>query len=54
MEITILFQDRQATLSKPETKYGSNLEAFSELVGLAFQSVGLELMGEIKEIGNGS
>lgn len=50
MEITISYQGRQVALSKPETRYGSNLDAFSELVGLAFQGVGLELAGEIREL----
>ena len=54
MEITILYQDRQVTLTKPETKYGSNLEAFTELVELAFKGVGLEFNGEILDVSIGS
>lgn len=50
MEITLVYQDRQITLTKPETKYGSNLEDFSRLVGLAFKGVGLEFNGTIQEI----
>ena len=50
MEITLLYQDRQITLSKPETKYGSNLDSFSELVNLAFLGVGLYLDGKIEEL----
>lgn len=50
MEITLVYQDRQITLSKPETKYGSNLDSFSELVNLAFLGVGLYLDGKIEEL----
>ncbi len=50
MEISILYQDRQVTLTKPETRYGSNIEAFTELAALAFQGVGLNFEGEISEI----
>lgn len=53
MEISILYQDRQVTLTRPETKYGSNLQSFTELVNLAFQGVGLEFDGVIKENENG-
>ena len=35
---------------KPDTKYGSNLEAFTELVNLAFQGVGLFFEGKIGEL----
>lgn len=49
MEISILYQDRQITLTRPETKYGSNLQSFAELVNLAFQGVGLEFDGIITE-----
>lgn len=52
MEITILYQDKQVTLTRPETKYGSNLESFTELVALAFRGVGLDFEGEITEIKN--
>ena len=50
MEITIIYQGRQVTLTKPETKYGSNLDAFVELVSLAFEGVGLYFDGQIGEI----
>ena len=50
MEISILYQDRQVTLTKPETRYGSNLESFTELVALAFRGVGLDFDGTIREI----
>lgn len=50
MEITILYQDRQITLTRPETKYGSNLETFTELVSLAFLGVGLCFEGTISEL----
>ena len=49
MEITLVYQDRQITLTRPETKYGSNLEQFSQLVGLAFEGVGLNFDGTISE-----
>lgn len=52
MEVTLLFQDRQITLTRPETKYGSNLDQFTELVNLAFQGVGLQLDGMISEVSN--
>ena len=50
MEITLVYQDRQITLTRPETKYGSNLEQFAELVNLAFQGVGLNFDGVITEV----
>lgn len=50
MEVTFIYQDRQITLTKPETKYGSNLDAFSELVALAFQGIGLTFEGTITEM----
>lgn len=50
MEITLSYQSRQVSLSKPETRYGSNLEAFCELAALAFEGVGLSFNGEITEI----
>lgn len=53
MEVTLLYQDRQITLTRPETKYGSNLDQFTELVNLAFQGVGLEFNGTITEAQNG-
>ena len=52
MEISILYQDRQGTLTKPETRYGSNLQSFAELVDLAFQGVGLVFDGTISEMQN--
>ena len=53
LEVTFVYQDRQITLTRPETKYGSNLDSFSELVGLAFQGIGLTFNGEITEMQNG-
>lgn len=52
MEITIAYQDRTITLTRPETKYGSNIESFNELAHLALAGVGLVLNGSISEIEN--
>ncbi len=54
MEIEIVYQDREIHLSRPETKYESNLENFSELVNLAFEGVGLRMDGTIVEGQGGS
>lgn len=53
LEITISYQDKEIALSRPGTKYGSNLEEFTELVALAFAGVGLEFDGTLKEIPSG-
>ena len=52
MEITLIYQDRQATITKPETKYGSNIEGFSELLTMALHAIGLECDGTIREAGD--
>lgn len=50
LEITLCYQDKQVALSQPGTKYGSNLEEFTELVSLAFAGVGLFFDGTITEM----
>lgn len=49
MEIVITYQDKQVSLSRPETRYGSNLQTFIDMVSLAFEGIGLDFVGEITE-----
>lgn len=50
MEVTLVYQDRQITLTRPETKYGSNIQNFREMIETAFTGIGLVLEGTIQEI----
>ena len=50
LEITLTYQDKQVALSQPGTKYGSNIEEFTDLVTLAFAGVGLLFDGTLTEI----
>lgn len=50
LEITLSYQDKEIALSRPGTKYGSNIEEFNELVKLAFAGVGLEFNGTLQEM----
>lgn len=52
LEITIVYQDRQITLTRPEIKYGSNIQNFREMVEIAFAGIGLVFEGTILEIGD--
>lgn len=50
LEITLTYQDKQVALSQPGTKYGSNIEEFTDLVTLAFAGVGLVFNGTLTEM----
>lgn len=52
LEITLSYQDKEIALSRPGTKYGSNIDEFNELVRLAFEGVGLQFNGDLVEINN--
>lgn len=52
LEITLSYQDKEIALSRPGTKYGSNIDEFNELVRLAFEGVGLQFNGSLVEINN--
>lgn len=52
LEITLSYQDKEIALSRPGTKYGSNIDEFNELVKLAFEGVGLQFNGSLVEINN--
>lgn len=50
MEITISYQDKELSIVRPGTKYGSNLAEFTEILNLALEGVGLHFDGTLTEV----
>ena len=54
MEIYLEYQGKKAQLVRSETKYGTNLPEFSNMLELVLEGVGLRLDGDIKDISEDS
>lgn len=50
MQISLNYQGKETTLTRPETPYGSNIGEFTKMLSLALEAVGLSLNGTIEEM----